>query len=129
MSNLSHSHTFNEECQMLLHTPSIPSTPCDSATLIVEVTPPPTLTTFPLTLIANYKQDSPSDDGGPLAGLINLVRSEYPAVSPTLAETILALNPMLNATIRATAFGLATTVCKRMAQYTVKLTEAKQKIH
>jgi hypothetical protein len=111
------------------HTLSVPSTPRDSVTLVTEVTPPPTLTTFPLTLVANYEQDSPTDDVGPLAGLIDLVRSEYPAVSPTLAETILALDPTLNATIRTTAFGLATTVCKRTAQYAEKLTEAEQKIH
>jgi len=36
---------------------------------------------------------------------------------------------MLNATIRTTAFGLATTVCERTAQYAAKLAEANQKIH
>ena len=108
--------------------PSVPSTPRDSVTIVVEVTPPPTLTTFPLTLITDYEQDSPPDNNGPLAGLIDLVRSEYPAVSPTSAETILALNPTLNATIRATAFGLATTVHERMAQYAEKLAKADQKI-
>jgi hypothetical protein len=111
------------------HTPSIPSTPRNSITLIAEVTPPPMLTTFPLTLVTNYKQDSLPDDKGPLAGLINLVRSEYPAVSPTSAETILALDPMLNATICTTAFGLATTVRERTAQYAAKLAKAEQKIH
>jgi hypothetical protein len=129
MSASSHSHTSNEERQMPPHTPSVPTTPHNSVTLIAEVMPPLTIATFPLTLIANYEQSSPSDDDGPLAGLINLVRSEYPAVSPTSAETILALNPTLNATIRATAFGLATTVHMRMAQYTEKLAEAEQKIH
>jgi len=94
------------------HTPSVPSTPHNSVTLITEVMPPPALTTFPLTLVANYKQDSPPNDLGPLAGLIDLVRLEYPVVSPTSAETIIALDPMLNATIHATAFGLATTVHK-----------------
>ena len=127
MSNLS--HTSNEERQMPPHTPSVPSTPRDSVTLVAEVTPPPTLTTFPLTLITDYEQDSPPENNGPLAGLIDLVRSEYLAVSPTSAETILALNPTLNATIRATAFGLATTVRERTAQYAAKLTEADQKIH
>jgi hypothetical protein len=112
---------------MLPHTPSIPSTPCDSITL-AEVTLPPTIATFPLTLVTNYKQDSPPNDLGPLTGLVNLVRSEYPAVSPTSAETIIALNPMLNATICTTAFGLATTVYEQMAMYTEKLAEAEQKI-
>jgi hypothetical protein len=111
------------------HTPSVPSTPRDSVTLVTEVTPPPALTTFPLTLITDYEQDSPPENNGPLAGLIDLVRSEYPAVSPTSAETILALNPTLNATIRATAFGLATTVHERTAQYAAKLAKADQKIH
>jgi hypothetical protein len=45
-----------------------------------------------------------------------------------LAETILTLNPTLNATIRATAYGLATTVRKQTAQYAQKITEAKQRI-
>jgi hypothetical protein len=78
---------------------------------------PPATASFPLTLVANYEQDSLPHKLTPLASLIDLVRSEYPVVSPTLAETILALDPMLNATIRATAFGLATTVCKRTANY------------
>jgi hypothetical protein len=129
MSNSSHSHTSNEERQMLLHTPSVPSTPRDSVTLVMEVTLPPTLITFPLTLVTNYEQDSLPDDVEPLAGLIDLVRSEYLAVSPTLAETIIALNPTLNATICTTAFGLTTTVHKQMAQYAEKLTKAEQKIH
>jgi hypothetical protein len=126
MSNSS--HTSNEEYQTPLHTPSVPSTPHDSVTLVTDVTPPPTFTTFPLTLITDYKQDSPPENNGPLTGLIDLVRSEYPAVSPTSAETILALDPTLNATIRTTAFGLATTVRERMAQYAAKLAEADQKI-
>jgi hypothetical protein len=129
MSNSSHSHTSNEERQTPLHTPSVPSMPCDSITLVTEVTPPPALTTFPLTLITDYEQDSPPDNNGPLVGLINLIRSEYPAVSPTLAETILTLDPMLNATIHTTAFRLATTVHERTAQYATKLAEANQKIH
>ena len=49
-------------------------------------------------------------------------------VSPILAETILALDPMLNATIHATAYGLATTVREQMAQYTQKVAKAKWKI-
>jgi hypothetical protein len=86
---------------------------------------PPATASFPLTLVANYEQDSPLPE---LAGLIDLVRSEYPAVSPTSAETILALDPTLNATIRATAFGLATTVRERTAEYAQKLDEAQQRI-
>jgi hypothetical protein len=91
--------------------------------------PPPTTATFPLTLVTNYEQDSPPDNNSPLMGLINLIRSEYPAVSSTLAKTILTLDPMLNATIHATAFGLATTIRERTAQYAEKLAEAEQKIH
>jgi hypothetical protein len=85
--------------------------PRDSITL-VEVTLPPTIATFPLTLVTNYEQDSPPNDLSPLARLVDLIRSEYPVVSLTLAETIIALNLMLNATIHTTAFGLATTVHK-----------------
>jgi hypothetical protein len=44
------------------------------------------------------------------------------------AETILALDPTLNATICATAYGLATTVWERTAQYTQKIAKAEQKI-
>ena len=91
--------------------------------------PAPTTATFLLTLVANYKQDSLPSDLSPLAGLVDLVRSEYLAVSLTLAETILALDPMLNATICTMAFGLATTVRKQMVQYAEKLAKAKQKIH
>ena len=71
----------------------------------------PTTATFPLTIVANYKQDLNSDHE-PIAGLIDLTWDSYPAVSLTSAETILALNPTLNATIHATAYGLATTVCE-----------------
>jgi hypothetical protein len=45
-----------------------------------------------------------------------------------LAETILALDPTLNATICATAYGLATTVHEQMAQYAQKVAKAKWKI-
>ena len=106
------SHTSNESHHLLPHMPSVPSflDQRDSLTL-AEVSPPPTTASFPLTIVANYEQDSNSDHG-PIAGLIDLTRDSYPVVSPTLAETILALNPTLNATICATAYGLATTVCK-----------------
>ena len=103
--------------------------PQDSITLITEVMPPLATAIFPLTLVTNYEQDSPTDNLGPLTDLVNLIRLEYLVVSPTSAETIIALNPMLNATICATAFGLATTVHKRTAIYIKKLAKAKQKIH
>jgi hypothetical protein len=127
MSNTS--CTSNESCHSPLHTPSVPSSPNqqDSLTL-TEISPPPTSASFPLTLVANYKQNSLTSNSGPIAGLIDLTWDDYPVVSPTLAETILALDPMLNATICATAYGLATTVHKQMAQYTQKITKAEQKI-
>jgi hypothetical protein len=93
----------------------------------VEVASPSATPSFPLTIVANYEQDSNSDHG-PITGLIDLTRDNYLAVSPTSAETILALDPTLNATIRATAYGLATTVRERTAQYAQKLAEAEQKI-
>jgi hypothetical protein len=93
----------------------------------MEVTPPPTAPSFPLTIVANYEQDSNSDHG-PITGLIDLTRDNYPAVSLTSAETILTLDPTLNATIRTIAYGLATTVHERTAQYTQKVAKAKQKI-
>jgi len=77
----------------------------------VEVALPPATPSFPLTIVANYEQDSDSDHG-PIAGLIDLTQDSYPVVSPTSAETILALDPTLNATIHTTAYGLATTVCE-----------------
>jgi hypothetical protein len=126
MSNAS--HTSNESHRLPPRTQSIPSSPeqRDSVAL-VEVALFTTAPSFPLTIAANYEQDSNSDHG-PTAGLIDLTRDSYPAVSPMLAETILALDPMLNATIRATAYGLATTVCEQTAQYAQKLAEAEQKI-
>jgi hypothetical protein len=122
------SHTSNESHRSPLRTQSVPSSPkqCDSVTL-TEVTSLTAAPSFPLTIVANYEQDSNSDHG-PITGLVDLTRDNYPAVSPTLAETILALNPTLNANICATAYGLATTVRKRTAQYAQKLTEAEQKI-
>jgi hypothetical protein len=127
MSNLS--HTSNESCCSLLHMPSVPSSPNqhDSLTL-VEVSPPPTSASFPLTLVANYEQDSPTSNSGPITGLINLTHDNYLVVSPTSAKTILTLDPTLNATIHATAYGLVTTVHDRMAQYAQKIAKAKQKI-
>jgi len=93
----------------------------------MEVVSPSTTPSFPLTIVANYEQDSNSDHG-PIAGLIDLTQASYPAVSPMSAETILALDPTLNATIRTTAYGLATTVRERMAQYAQKVAKAEQKI-
>jgi hypothetical protein len=109
--------------------PSVPSFPNQRESLtLAEVSPPPTSATFPLILVANYKQDSPTSNNRPIAGLIDLIRDDYPVDSLMSAETILALDPMLNATIRATAYGLATTVRKRTAQYAQKIAKAKQKI-
>ena len=110
MSNTS--HTSNESCHSPAHMPSVPSSPDqrDSLTL-AEVSLPPAAASFPLTLVANYKQDSNSNHG-PIASLIDLTQNEYLVVSPMLAETILTLDPTLNATICATAYGLATTVHK-----------------
>jgi len=107
---------------------SIPSSPKQRNSItLAEVVSPPATPSFPLTIVANYKQDSNSDHK-PIAGLIDLTRDNYPAVSLTLAETILALNPTLNATICTTAYGLATTVREQMAQYTQKVAKAEQKI-
>jgi len=74
----------------------------------VEVTLPLALTAFLLTLIHDY----PSP--------------KYLPVSPTSAETILMLDPTINTTIHATAFGLATTVWQRTEHYIQKLEEAAQ---
>jgi hypothetical protein len=126
MSNAS--HTSNESHCSPPRMQSVPSSPeqRDSVTL-TEVASPAATPSFPLTIVANYEQESNSDHG-PITGLIDLTRDSYPAVSLTLAETILALDPTLNATIRATAYGLATTVRKQTAQYAQKLTKAEQKI-
>jgi len=126
MSNAS--HTSNESHHLLPRTQSVPSSPeqRDSVTLM-EVASPAATPSFPLTIVTNYEQDSNSDHG-PIAGLVDLTQDNYLAVSLTPAETILALDPTLNATIRATAYGLATTVRERMAQYAQKLAEAQQKI-
>jgi len=126
MSNTS--HTSNESRHLPLHTPSVPSSPdqCNSITL-AEVSSPPTAASFPLTIVANYEQDLNSDHE-PITGLIDLTRDSYPVVSLISAKTILALDPTLNATIRATAYGLATTMCERTAQYAQKVAKAEQKI-
>jgi hypothetical protein len=92
----------------------------------MEVPPPLMATSFPLTLVTDYEQGT--ENQNPITKLIELERTNYPAVSPTSAETILALDPTLNATIHATAYGLATTVCEQMAQYTEKVAELEQKV-
>ena len=126
MSNAS--RTSNESRHSPPHTPSIPSSPDQHNSItLAEVLSPPATPTFPLTIVTNYEQDSNSDHG-PIAGLIDLTRDSYLAVSPTSAETILTLDPTLNATICATAYGLTTTVHERTAQYAQKVAKAKQKI-
>ena len=71
---------------------------------------------FPLTLIAFYKEGTENED--PIPHLVDLKQGEYPPVSPGLAKTILALDPLLaldtaiTATVRATAFGLISTICQ-----------------
>jgi hypothetical protein len=110
MSNASHSS--NESRRSQLRTQSVPSSPEQHNSItLTEVTSPPATPSFPLTIVTNYEQDSNSNHG-PIAGLIDLTWDSYLAVSLTLAETILALDPTLNATICATAYGLATTVCE-----------------
>jgi hypothetical protein len=126
MSNVSHSS--NESHRSPPRTQSVPSSPeqRDSITL-AEVVSPPTTPSFPLIIVANYEQDSNSNHG-PTASLIDLTWNSYLVVSLMSAETILALDPMLNATIHATAYGLATTVHERTAQYAQKVAKAEQKI-
>src|SRR6266851_6202274 len=106
MSNGSY-NLSNETHRSPQHTPSIPSSPEPPASpTLVEISPPPTAPTFPLTLVASL-------DG-----------QEYPPVLPPSPETILALKPTLNATIRATAFGLATTVRQWTKHYSQHLADA-----
>src|SRR5216683_6904017 len=97
----------NETHRSPHHTPSVPSSPEPPASpTLVEISPPPTASTIPFGLISN------------------ITSQDYLPVSPTSAETILALDPTLNATIRATAFGLATTVRQRTEHYSRRLAEA-----
>src|SRR5216683_7637125 len=97
----------NETHHSPRHDPSVPSSPKPPASpTLAEVSPPPALTAFPLTLIHDY----PSP--------------KYPPVSPSSAEMILMLDPTINATIHATAFRLATTVQQRTKHYIQKLEEA-----
>src|SRR6266851_1408528 len=88
------------------HTPSIPSSPKPGSPTLVEVLLPPAPPAILFSLVSDITQQG------------------YPPVSLTLAETILALDPTLNATIRATAFGLATTVCQQTEYYSQCLAKA-----
>src|SRR5216683_7353866 len=97
----------NETHHSPRHTPSVPSSPEPPASpTLAEISPPPTEAAIPFGLIAD------------------ITGQNYPPVSPTSAETILALDPTLNATIHATAFGLATTVRQRTEHYSQRLAEA-----
>ena len=112
------------------HTPDVPSSP--KPTAIEEVASHPTTASFPLTLVTSYKEGTENKD--PVPRLVELERDEYPPVSPGSAETILALDPLLaldtavSATIRATAFGLISTIRQRTADSAQKLQEAEHKI-
>ena len=92
----------------------------------------PTTASFPLTLVASYKEGTENEDLVPC--LVDLERDEYPPVSPGLAETILALDPLLaldtavSATVCAMAFGLISTIHQRMANLAQKLQEVEHKI-
>jgi hypothetical protein len=94
------------------HTPDVLSSP--EPTAIEEVTSHPTPPSFLLTLVASYEEGTENKD--PVPRLVELERDEYPPVSPGSAETVLALDPLLaldsavTATIRATAYGLISTI-------------------
>src|SRR5216683_1855619 len=106
MSNRSY-NLSNEMHRSPRHTPSVPSSPePPTSPTLAEVSPYLTDVTIPFSLVANT------------------TGQDYPPVSPTSAETILALDPTLNTTIRATAFGLATTVRQRTEHYSQCLAEA-----
>src|SRR5216683_3456855 len=97
----------NETHHSPCHTPSVPSSPePPTSPTLAEISPNPADVTIPFGLVT----DATGQD--------------YPPVSPTSAETILALDPTLNATIRATAFGLTTTVRQRTEHYSKRLAEA-----
>src|SRR6266853_3026308 len=99
MSNASY-NLSNEMHPSPRHTPSVPSSPEPPASpTLAEISPPPGEGIIPFGLIAE------------------ITGQNYPPVSPTSAETILALDPTPNATIRATAFGLTTTVRQRTTHY------------
>ena len=112
------------------HTPDVPSSP--EPTAVEEVASQPATTSFPLTLVASYEDGTENEDAVP--HLVDLKRDEYPPVSPGSAETILTLDPLLtldpaiSATVRATAFGLISTIRQRTADSAQKLQEAEHKI-
>jgi hypothetical protein len=106
----------------------IPTSPEPSKHGASEVSLPPTTASLTCTLVAGHEQEGTPFNPGPIAGFINLTGDEYPPVSPGSAETILTLDPTLNATICAMAYGLVTTVHKQMAQYTQELNKACQNI-
>jgi hypothetical protein len=114
----------------LPHMPDVPSSP--ELTAVEEVTLHPVTTSFPLTLVASYEDGTENEE--PIPRLVDLKWDEYPPVSPGLAETILSLDPLLtldsaiSATVRATAFGLISTICQRMANSAQRLQEAEHKI-
>ena len=112
------------------HSPDVPSSP--EPTAVEEVASHPTTASFPLTLVASYEEGTENED--PVPRLVELEQDEYPPVSPGSAETILALDPLLaldtavSATVRATAFGLISTIRQRTADSAQKLQEAEHKI-
>src|SRR6266851_1671976 len=97
----------NEMHRSPRHTPSVPSSP-----------EPPTSPTLAEILL------NPADVTIPFGLVADATGQDYPPVSPTSAETTLALDPTLNATIRATTYGLATTVHQRTEHYSRHLAEA-----
>src|SRR5712671_1236319 len=97
----------NETHHSPRHTPSVPSSPEPPASpTLAEISPPPTEGAIPFGLIAD------------------ITGQNYLPVSPTSTETILALDPTLNATIRATAFGLTTTIRQWTKHYSQCLADA-----
>src|SRR5216683_1030653 len=91
----------NEMHHLLCHMPSVPSSPEPPySPTLAEILPP---ANAPATLHASL--------------VSSITQQEYLPVSPTSAETILTLDPTLNATIRATAYGLTSTVRQCTEQY------------
>jgi len=72
----------------------------------VELSPPPTAPAIPFGLISD------------------ITGQDYLLVLPMSAETILALDPTLNATICTTTFGLASTIRQQTEHYSQHLAEA-----
>jgi hypothetical protein len=105
------------------HPVYVPQSPRPTDASVTAVSPPTTPAAFPLTLASNdnttEEEEEPYVPVRPLPG-------EYPAISPNTAETIFALDPTLSATVRATAYGLATTVHERSQQYERQLRELRE---